>query len=446
MLRLSQKKRYIVFGIIAAVLAAVIAVSVILTVMLKYKHSNNGSFISSAYDSIEYVYLDDVDTSSESAPKDNSASDDETIPPQQPEKVEIPVYDTPLFTAKEVGSLFDVAHYMGYTQTSNKTYVYGESTVKDFNEFVLPPMYQSDYIDINTRENIELNEAELKTFADEMVNKTKNMVSAHIDTGNIERNSSIEWLEINQDIDEDTRVEFTQTENFHFYSFSFYPQNTDKVFSVDGVPFNVCQTQSEDEIVMSLEGIKQILFDTFGVRLDKVKVDKDMDSTMENVSTIEVKYYESKSKENITLRFYNSIGMYNGKAYINQVYVSYWRPRGTSVLAARAKMLPLAEAEEYLKKGYVFAGYMCPDCDTDRIAVDFSEYDYVGIHAIYHKERKLEIPFYVFYKYIGTSPVTGKKTYGITYVPATPVSGLDEYFANFRVGHPPFPWGESGAS
>lgn len=433
----NRKKLHVVLGIIAAVLAAAIAVSVVIVVVIKHKHSNNGSFISSAYEDIEYVYVDDTDTPSESEPRDNTASEVESTQPQ-PEKVEIPVYDTPLFTAKEVSSLFAVAHYSGYTETSNKTYVYGESTVKDFNEFVLPPMYQSDYIDINTRENIELNEAELKTFADEIVNKTKNIVSAHIDTGNIERNSSLDWLEINQDIDEDTRVEFTQTENFHFYSFSFAPQNADKVFSVDGVPFNVCQTQSEDEIAISLEVVKQILFDAFGVQLDKVKVDKDMDSTMENVSSITVKYYESKSRENITLRFYNSIGKYNGKTYINQVYVSYWRPRGTSVLAAKAKMLPLTEAEEYLKKGYVFSEYMCPSCDTSRIELDFSEYDYVGIRSIYHKERKLEIPFYTFYKYIDTSPLTGKKTYGITYVPATPVSGLDEYMANREIGHKPF--------
>ncbi len=428
------KRLHIVLGIIAAVLAAAIAVGVVIVVVKKHKRSNNRSFISSAYEDIEYVYVDDTDTTSESASQDGADSATDLIP-QQPPKKEIPVYDTPLFTANEVGSLFAVAHYAGYTGMSTKTYVYMEDTVKDFNDFILPPMYQSDYIDINTRKGIEQSKAELQAFANEIIPKTKNIVDAKIDIENIKERSDLDQLEIEQKINEKIWVQFTQRDNFHQYSFSFMPQGADEIFSVNGVPFNVCQTYSENEIAASLEGVKQILFDTFGVQLDKVEVDKETSDSTGEATVISVEYYDTKTKERITLYFFNTAGHYTGKTHINTVFINYWRPRGTSVIAARAKMISLAEAEEYLKKGYVFSEYMCPECDTDRVALDFSEYDYVGIRAIYHEERKLEIPFYTFYKHIGTSPLTGEKTYGITYVPATPISGLDEYMANREIGH-----------
>ena len=421
----NRKKLHVVLGIIAAVLAAAIVVSVVIVVVIKHKHSNNGSFISSAYEEIEYVYADDIVSYVESGK-------------QQNENAEVPVFDDPLFTAEEVGSLFAVGHYAGYTEMSNKTYVYMEDKVKSFDDFVLPPMYQSDYIDINTRKGIELIESELQEFANEIIPKTKNIVDAKIDIENVEKHSVPDELEIRQKINEKIWVEFTQWDNFHQYSVSFMPQGADEVFYVNGVPFNVCQTYSEDEIAASLEGVKQILFDTFDVQLDKVEVEKKISDSTGEATVISVEYYDTKTKEKITLNFYNTAEHYAGKTHINTVFISYWRPRGTSVLAARAKMLPLAEAEEYLKKGYVFSEYMCPSCDTSRIELDFSEYDYVGIRSIYHKERKLEIPFYTFYKYIDTSPLTGKKTYGITYVPATPVSGLDEYMANREIGHKPF--------
>ena len=84
--------------------------------------------------------------------------------------------------------------------------------------------------------------------------------------------------------------------------------------------------------------------------------------------------------------------------------------------------ISLEEAEELLKKGYVFCGG-CPFCMAENDIVDFTDYDGVGL------EHRGNIPFYTFYKSVGDG------AFAYTSVPAIRVSGLEEYFSTLHTKH-----------
>ena len=110
----------------------------------------------------------------------------------------------------------------------------------------------------------------------------------------------------------------------------------------------------------------------------------------------------------------------------------------TIPLIAMAKKLPLEEAETLLNKGYVFSDHACPFCMSQQDQVSFMHYDYVGIEYKFGlfeaKDTTMGIPFYAFYKNIGTAQ-NGNKIYAKTYVPAIEVEGYEEYFEALHEKH-----------
>lgn len=94
-----------------------------------------------------------------------------------------------------------------------------------------------------------------------------------------------------------------------------------------------------------------------------------------------------------------------------------------------APLLSVEEAEEYLERGYIFLGHVCPVCIGNNEAVDFSDYD--GVEIVYRGSTfyTYNIPFYAFYKQ------TGEESFAVTYVPAVKVEGLEEYFAEQEAWH-----------
>ena len=100
----------------------------------------------------------------------------------------------------------------------------------------------------------------------------------------------------------------------------------------------------------------------------------------------------------------------------------------------KAKMLTLEEAEGLLEKGYVFGGHSCPLCMAMQPEVDFSDYTYVDIEYVSDRNRKICIPFYAFYKYVGKNEY-GVDTYAKTYVPAVQVRGCEKYFESQKDNH-----------
>ena len=109
-------------------------------------------------------------------------------------------------------------------------------------------------------------------------------------------------------------------------------------------------------------------------------------------------------------------------------------------LAAKIKTISLQEAEALLYKGYVFGGHSCPLCMAMQDKISFEDYDYVDIQYVFGYDYALDkptfsLPFYAFYKKIGTSE-NGNSIYAQTYVSAVKVSGYDEYFEDQKCEPP----------
>ena len=71
--------------------------------------------------------------------------------------------------------------------------------------------------------------------------------------------------------------------------------------------------------------------------------------------------------------------------------------------------------------------------------IDFEGYDFVDIEYVFeysnnNEKPSIGIPFYAFYKNIGTSE-NGNTIYAKTYVPAIEVSGYKEYFDSQKDNH-----------
>ena len=113
--------------------------------------------------------------------------------------------------------------------------------------------------------------------------------------------------------------------------------------------------------------------------------------------------------------------------------LTYSEPRNTAdytVTVGKAKTVPLTEAEELLKAGYVYGTTGCLLCREVGCDVDFSEYDSVGL--VYKKSTAghflWSVPFYAFYKQVGDE-------YAAVYIPAVEVTGLEELFAEYTENH-----------
>ena len=106
---------------------------------------------------------------------------------------------------------------------------------------------------------------------------------------------------------------------------------------------------------------------------------------------------------------------------------------------ANARRISVSEAEALLYNGYVFGGHSCPLCMLAQDKIDFEGYDFVDIEYVFEYSNKngtpsIGIPFYAFYKNIGTSE-NGNTIYAKTYVPAIEVSGYEEYFESQKGKH-----------
>ncbi len=103
---------------------------------------------------------------------------------------------------------------------------------------------------------------------------------------------------------------------------------------------------------------------------------------------------------------------------------------------AKCKLISLETAEELLANGYVFGCHACPICMAAQDKVSFDKYDHVSFEYFgdYFGDPARSIPFYVFYKKIGTSE-NGNIIYAKTYVCAIEVSGLKEYYDAQKDNH-----------
>ena len=223
---------------------------------------------------------------------------------------------------------------------------------------------------------------------------------------------------------------------------------------INGHTVQIDQTQTDEEIIAGLSDIHQILQDIFDVRLPDAKVVRTYNGDSDyGCVAIQVYFYDKDANfmnaytekpvsDNIELWFFNNPIFREEECSVDvlqYVDICYrdWRTDRTEMYeeSGMGERISLGEAEALLKKGYSFGGHSCEICYPILTGVDFTDYDAVSFTYLWSDTALLTgkpavcIPFYVFYKQIGTAQ-NGNETYARTYVPAVYVSGLKEYFEN----------------
>lgn len=234
----------------------------------------------------------------------------------------------------------------------------------------------------------------------------------------------------------------TNMQNRNIVHFS----NFEKPLSINGETFSININQDDNSIINSLDAFKQKLFKLFNISFDSTKIIRHFGN---DYCSYTVYLYDSNGhilNNNFGLEPYTdfisiSFSDYNNMTpdtyYVNGVW--YWSFRtenkSHSKPIAKKEILPLEKAKEYLQKGYVLAMGGCSLCQAEQDPIDFTDYDYVSFeYKGGFNINKLAIPYYTFYKNIGTSE-NGNMTFACTYVPAVEVEGYEEYFINKHNNH-----------
>lgn len=218
------------------------------------------------------------------------------------------------------------------------------------------------------------------------------------------------------------------------------------------------QRLTDDEIISSLHPIRNILFDLFGVSFSDVKIVRSFNSySAYGAGRIDIYYYNEDSHalnltEECPVSDYIAICFDNTKNYPSDIVsdsvltvaaIDYYQyridPSEAFSLTANAKKISLEDAETLLYNGCVFGGHSCPLCMAAQDKISFEGYAFVDLEYVFGRDSTsyqwtTGLPFYAFYKKIGTSE-NGNSIYAKTYVPAIEVKGLKEYFQSQAENH-----------
>lgn len=362
----------------------------------------------------------------------------------------------PRYSAYDAASLFAAVNDGGTNQ-------YTQVSAPDERGLYLNPVRASNKMKVYRYcgSGKELDEDELLEFAHTYIPKVETLLNMSFSDYQIKRYEtfgSLRSLYISHF--SDLHVGATQFEGYHRISFSSYDGNP---LYLEGKPLEIDPQKDDEWILASLTSAKRTLFRTFGVSFKDVKLVRKYDSYCEyGATSVRIFFYNEKDHElNRYVEYPVSdcieLTFYQGKEW------NGYQPSGTSMtncrvtyiqnrakpsrmydIDAKVKTLSVQEAEKLLNSGYVFGGHNCQLCMERQEKVSFENYDHVELTYLYYNgsgdppeyvpEADLYIPFYAFYKQIGTGK-NGNLTYAKTYVPAIALKDLDEYFAKQQEKH-----------
>ena len=362
---------------------------------------------------------------------------------------EVPTWDNPQYTAEEISKLFSM------TLDGVATNAYTEVYVPDAKYLYIDEIPDDDYMNIYGYREIEneLNEEEYKAFLDRILVPLADSLQVNVPHYSIET-----------DYDGDLAVH-TDTGAYSIYAF----QTTDKYgvslrgdrkIKLDGETVQVDQRLSDEEIIESIQSIKNKLFDIFHVTFTDIKIIRNYNAYSEyGVGDIEIYFFDAAAHPlNVTaarvrpVSDYLCINFDNHENYAGDIVsdgvltvadVWYHQTRNDVTdeysVIAKARRISLKEAEALLYNGYVFGGHSCPLCMAAQDKVSFDGYDFVDMEYVFGGDTKkgqplMALPFYAFYKKIGTSE-NGNSIYAKTYVAAIEVGGYEEYFNSQKNEH-----------
>lgn len=368
----------------------------------------------------------------------------------------IPVWEDAQYSAADIALLFDAAKNDGGIATNAYTKVY----VPDPQYLYLDPLPEDNYLGVYQYNPPQktLNKEEFNAFIDGILPKLASAVNVDIPPYEIkEWNTYEKGLRAYGDIGAyDMTFEQTETEYwFHLLNLSMYG---DRKITLAGEPVQIDQRVSDDEIISSLQPIKNILFDLFDVSFTDVKVVRRFDSYSEHgAGSVSIYFYDEDShglnrmqerpvSDRITILFDNTENYADdivSDSVLTVAGIEYYKSREdvskTYSLIANAKRISLEDAEALLYNGYVFGGHSCPLCMAAQDKISFEGYDFVDLEYVFGYDSETYqpttgLPFYAFYKNIGASE-NGNATYAKTYVPAIEVKDLEAYFQSQKKNH-----------
>ena len=437
-----NKGIFLRFGAIAACLALIVGAVIVVPMLRKDE----------PVDVIPPVItMGDDETGGVNSP-DLTTGNDETgvvTPPVAP------TWDNAHYSADQIADLFD-SHKIDAVTTNAYQKVY----VPNSEYLYIDDMTNGDYLDIYQYLDIiqPLSKTELQLFADPILPRLAAAVNASVPQYNVEktnysfgRNSLYARTDIGS-------YNISLSQNDLVNSIGLGNLNRGGTLKLDRETIRIDQRLSNEEIISSLQSIKNKLFEIFGVSFPDAKVVRYFGAYSKNGAEFIYIYFYDESAHSLNssdtkpLSDYICISFDNFSNYagdivssdiLDQSSVRYAKYRSDAndlySLAAKAKKIPLSDAEALLYNGYVFGGHSCPLCMSAQDKISFSDYDFVGYEYVFGMDYEtdvptLGIPFYVFYKKIGTAE-NGNTVYAKTYVPAIEVSGYKEYFESQKDNH-----------
>lgn len=363
----------------------------------------------------------------------------------------VPVWEDARYTASQIAGMFE-GKMDGVTNAYTKIYVPDEQYL------YIEELPDSEYLNVYRYKYKQqtINKKTFETFIDAFLDRAMSSLNCGWTSYIIEElnyGSGNKELSVYEKIGKHT---FSARQTVTQMSVAFI--NGDQGLSLDGEMVEVDQRMSDAEISISIQSVKEKLFYIFGVSFRDIKIVRTYGANGENgVKRLTIYFYNVKAHElnrtqGTPVSDYISIEFDNFKNYKNDMvsdgilkdttirYVQ--NHKNTSQIyktIAKAKRISLEEAETLLLKGYVFGGHSCSICMSGQQKVNFEDYDFVDVEYVFGHNAKNNqltegIPFYAFYKKIGTD-AKGQTIYAKTYVPAIKVKGYEEYFEKQAQNH-----------
>ena len=367
---------------------------------------------------------------------------------------DVPTWDDARYSAQDIAEQFGAKNYDAVTNAYTKVYV------PDAKYLQIGELSDEEYLTIyqyNERKNF-LNKNDFQNFINSFLPALADSITLDIPPYEIKEVKSYEnFLEVYEYIGKYI-MSITQHETANSFRLSVSSGSDDRKIVFDGETVQVDQRLDDEEIIDSVQSIKNKLFDIFNVSFADTKMIRRFDSYSQNGATSIYIYFYDESAHPLNKtqdepisdyifiafdNFQNFDGDTVSDSILTVANISYIQNRvdvtEAYAIAANAKRISLEEAETLLYNGYVFGGHTCSLCMAAQDKISFEGYDYVDMEYVigYNEETQkptLAIPFYTFYKNIGTAS-NGNTIYAKTYVAAIQVRGYQEYFASQKENH-----------
>jgi len=372
----------------------------------------------------------------------------------------IPNWDDAIYSARQISELFYNQYESVATNAYTTVFVPDDKYLpidKIPNEGYLPLYYLNDtdesWESDQSREpdepiGNELNEDEFRGFFSEQLPKGSDFIGMSIPEDKFTMrklyNNEL-WLYYDMG---SHYILLKQNENFNSFCIRGNP-----ISIIGGETIQIDQRLSDDEIVESIQSVKNKLFEAFNVSFTDIKIVRSFDDySTHGANYIHVYFYDKNahllnSLQKIPVSDYICISFDNGEnasdGILTNCRITYYKMRcdiqTKYEIKSNAEIISLEEAEALLYNGCVFGGHSCTLCMAANEKVSFEGYDFVDIEYVFQTESiynnmNLGAPFYAFYKKIGTGK-NGNSIYAKTYVAAIKVRGYTAYLESQKANH-----------